>query len=373
MYSEYPLVTIFSFVRNAAGTIRRSVESVLAQDYPNFEFVIQDGASDDGTVEIIRGYNDPRIKLVSEPDNGPLDGLLRLGPRLTGEIIGSCLADEELLPGAIAWGVQMLKQNPDAAGVYGDFYTTTMDGTVTDQCKAPDWDIRRYMFLQFSVPFGASFFRGDCYRPHHHRMEFEAGETGFWLHLGAHHPILHIPHWTAKYTWHEKSQGTAQPKIQRFLARKRVIENFCDDPNTPPYLRALKERAVCHAHTWLVFQAAQSGDWDIVEQHLRSVMETTLESPYIPRIVNRLHEKAVELFGAKQFDKAYRLVKMMTEAGIKVADIHLIQSLILGSTGHIDQARQSCRQELLINPSSKQARELLEKLLSMQPASPLQP
>ncbi len=370
MYSEYPLVTIFSFVRNAAGTIRRSVESVLAQDYPNFEFVIQDGASDDGTVEIIRGYNDPRIKLVSEPDNGPLDGLLRLGPRLTGEIIGSCLADEELLPGAIAWGVQMLKQNPDAAGVYGDFYTTTMDGTVTDQCKAPDWDIRKYMFLQYSVPFVASFFRGDCYRPHHHRMEFEAGETGFWLHLGAHHPILHIPHWTAKYTWHENSEGTAQPKVQRFLARKKVIEDFCDDPNTPAPLRALKPQAVCHAHTWLVFQSVKAGDWDTVEKYLTFVMDTTLESPYIPKIVNVLYKKAMEAFGAKNFELTYRLVNMMTRAGIKIQDIHLIQALILANCGKNEQALQYCKQELLINPSSGQARELLEKLQSIRAANP---
>ena len=54
-----PRVSVFMFCRNRVHTIRRSVESVLAQTYPNIEYIIQDGASTDGTLEVLQEYDDP--------------------------------------------------------------------------------------------------------------------------------------------------------------------------------------------------------------------------------------------------------------------------------------------------------------------------
>ena len=81
-----PLVSIICISKNSKNFIRQCVESVLAQDYDNFEFLIQDGASTDGTVEIIQGYRDPRIKLISELDSGAIDALNRVLKRIKGDI-----------------------------------------------------------------------------------------------------------------------------------------------------------------------------------------------------------------------------------------------------------------------------------------------
>src|SRR6185312_16502829 len=51
-------VSIFMFVRNGAPTLRRAIDSVLAQTYPNIEFIVQDGASTDGTLDILRSYGE---------------------------------------------------------------------------------------------------------------------------------------------------------------------------------------------------------------------------------------------------------------------------------------------------------------------------
>src|SRR4051812_40964183 len=96
-----PLVSIFCYCKNSASTIRRCIDSVLKQSYENIEFVIQDGASSDGTLEILRNYSDPRIKLISAPDAGPADAFWKAINRCGGDIVGSCLADEELLPHAV--------------------------------------------------------------------------------------------------------------------------------------------------------------------------------------------------------------------------------------------------------------------------------
>src|SRR5258708_19614024 len=75
-HAERPLVSIFMFVRNGGKSLRRAVDSVMAQTYPNIEFVVQDAVSTDGTLDVLRTYGD-RIKLVSELDSGPSECLSR--------------------------------------------------------------------------------------------------------------------------------------------------------------------------------------------------------------------------------------------------------------------------------------------------------
>ena len=99
-----PLVSVICFCKDRASFMSRSIESVLNQTYKNIELVIQDGASTDGTLELIQSYasRDDRIKVVSEPDSGPAEAYWKVLHRCTGQYIATCLSDEELVPDAIA-------------------------------------------------------------------------------------------------------------------------------------------------------------------------------------------------------------------------------------------------------------------------------
>ena len=71
-----PKITIITAVYNAEDTIEQTIMSVLSQDYPNIEYIIIDGESSDGTINIIKKYqNDKRLTFVSEQDNGLYDAL----------------------------------------------------------------------------------------------------------------------------------------------------------------------------------------------------------------------------------------------------------------------------------------------------------
>ena len=63
-------VSIITSCFNRVATIRGAIESVLAQDYNNIEFIVVDGASTDGSLEIIREYEDRISTIISEPDHG---------------------------------------------------------------------------------------------------------------------------------------------------------------------------------------------------------------------------------------------------------------------------------------------------------------
>ncbi|MCE3247241.1 MAG: glycosyl transferase, partial [Geminicoccaceae bacterium] len=94
--STAPRVTIITAVRNRAATLARTIESVLAQTWPEVEHVVIDGASSDGTVEVIRRYADRLAYWQSEPDRGISDAFNKGLAAARGDCIGLLNADDWL-------------------------------------------------------------------------------------------------------------------------------------------------------------------------------------------------------------------------------------------------------------------------------------
>ena len=94
MTKSDPLISIITVVLNGAKTIEQTIQSVLGQSYPNKEYIVIDGGSTDGTVDIIRRYKD-QIKIwISEPDKGIFDAMNKGISLATGELIGIINADD---------------------------------------------------------------------------------------------------------------------------------------------------------------------------------------------------------------------------------------------------------------------------------------
>jgi len=103
----------------AARFIRETIESVLAQQGAEVEYGIADGASSDGTVEIIRPYEARLAWWFSEPDRGQTDALNKAFARTTGDVLSFLNADDVLLPGALACVAAAFQENPALDIVYG--------------------------------------------------------------------------------------------------------------------------------------------------------------------------------------------------------------------------------------------------------------
>lgn len=87
-------VSIITTTFNSAKTIEDTIKSVLSQTYPNIEYIIVDGNSNDGTQEIVKKYGNRIYKFVSEKDRGIYDGMNKGYELATGEIIGQINADD---------------------------------------------------------------------------------------------------------------------------------------------------------------------------------------------------------------------------------------------------------------------------------------
>ncbi len=97
-----PRISIVTPTYEQASTIRETIESVLKQDHADLEYWVLDAGSTDGTVEILRSYeNDPRFHWVSEPDQGQSDAINKGLARCTGEIFNWINSDDFLEPGAL--------------------------------------------------------------------------------------------------------------------------------------------------------------------------------------------------------------------------------------------------------------------------------
>ena len=96
--------SIITITFNSREYLEEAVESVLSQDFGDLEYIIVDGGSTDGTLEIIRRHAgaDPRIRWISEPDNGIADAFNKGLRMAKGEIVGILNSDDRYLPGALA-------------------------------------------------------------------------------------------------------------------------------------------------------------------------------------------------------------------------------------------------------------------------------
>lgn len=113
-------VSVITACYNRKKSIRDSIESVLSQSYPNIEYIVVDGASRDGSVEIIRSYSDKITTFISEPDKGMYEAINK-GIRLaTGDIVGLMHSDDTFYDSGVLSKIAKAFEQNQTDIVYGN-------------------------------------------------------------------------------------------------------------------------------------------------------------------------------------------------------------------------------------------------------------
>jgi len=157
---ESPLVSIVTQVLNGVKYLEPCIQSVLTQSYPRVEHIIVDGASTDGSVELIscyaRQYPD-RIRFISEPDRGSGDAFNKGLRMAKGKILGWIGSDDMYEPNAVESIVAFFGSNPDAHFVYGGLNHIDEKGELIAAYKAEPFDLEQLINDRCVIPTPSAF------------------------------------------------------------------------------------------------------------------------------------------------------------------------------------------------------------------------
>ncbi len=206
---DAPLVTIVTPSFNQARFIEETICSVLEQDYPRIEYILVDGGSTDGSLEVIRRYADRLAWWASEPDRGQTDAINKGFAHAHGEILAWLNSDDTYLPGAIAEAVDSLQANPKAGMVYGDANLVDESGAVIGKFPARQTDYRRLRQGYVHIPQQASFFRASLWQrvgPLDPTFYF-AMDYDLWVRLARLAPLCYYPRTWATFRLHDTGKS----------------------------------------------------------------------------------------------------------------------------------------------------------------------
>jgi glycosyltransferase involved in cell wall biosynthesis len=192
---KFPLVSIITPSFNQAKFLRRTIESVLDQDYPEIEYIVIDGGSTDGSLEIIRGYEDKFAYWESIPDKGQTDAINKGFARATGKYLAWLNSDDVYKPGAISEAVAYLEGHPDVGMVYGECDFIDADDHVIGRFPAAQTDYDRLRNGYVHVPQAAAFFWRDLWEkvgPLDPSFYF-AMDYDLWVRLAGEAPLVFLP------------------------------------------------------------------------------------------------------------------------------------------------------------------------------------
>ena len=192
---DQPLVTIVTPSFNQAPYLETTIRSVLEQDYPNIEYIVMDGGSNDGSTEIIKRYADRLAYWESEKDKGQTDAINKGFARSHGEILAWLNSDDVLYPHAVREAVAYLTEHPECGLVYGDSDFIDAKGNVIGRFNAKQTDYKKLTEGYVHIPQQASFWRADLWKqvgPLDDTIYF-AMDYDLWLRLAKISEVKYLP------------------------------------------------------------------------------------------------------------------------------------------------------------------------------------
>src|SRR5882672_8027159 len=235
--SDQPLVSIVTPTFNQADFLRDTLESVLAQDYPNIEYLVIDDGSTDATPEILAEYTG-RVEWESQVNMGQTPTINKGWERSRGDIITWLNSDDTFLPGAVSRAVNYLQEHPDIDIVFGDSLFTAADGSPLERSKS----LAGFSYSELvakchnPIPQPSAFIRRSVMEDvglldpsYYYFMDWD-----FWLRAGIDHSIAYFPELLSTYRLHEASKTVAQavraaPELEYMYRKFFALPNLRDE------------------------------------------------------------------------------------------------------------------------------------------------
>lgn len=259
MSSTQPLVTIVTPSYNQAPYLEWTLRSVLAQDYPHIEYIVVDGGSTDGSVDIIRRYAQRLAWWVSEPDHGQADAINKGFARAQGSIFGWVNSDDMLAPGAVRQAVKALMRHPEAGMVVGEALFIDPVGRPFYHYVSNARTLEDLLFFRI-LPQPAVFFRREVFEAiggldirYHYLLDHH-----LWIRMALARPWVNRSAIWAFARFHTQAKNVAHG--QHFARETRwLLQWMQEDPRLVPFFRRYHRRILAAGYRYMARYLLDAG------------------------------------------------------------------------------------------------------------------
>jgi glycosyltransferase involved in cell wall biosynthesis len=236
-----PRITVVTPSYNHARYLRATIDSVLAQRYPNLTYLVEDGGSTDGTLQLLESYGD-QIAWRSERDTGQASAINRGFARAESEIMAYLNSDDTLLPGTLAYVAQTFLAKPNVDIIYGHRIFIDRDGAEIGRWVLPPHDRKTLKWADY-IPQETMFWRrrvwekvGPIDESFHYALDWDfalrAQAAGF--------RFRRAPRFLACFRVHDGQKSTAMMDIGTSEQRRLRESHLGYDPDRGEIHRATR-------------------------------------------------------------------------------------------------------------------------------------
>lgn len=237
--ANWPKISVVTPSFNQGQYIESTILSVLEQGYPNLEYIIVDGGSTDGTVEVIERYSRQLAYWVSEPDEGQTDALIKGFGRASGDIMCWLCSDDLYESKTLQEVAEVFVEHPDWQVVYGDSFWIDADSRPIRFKKEIPYNRFIWMYDHNYLPQPSTFWRRGIYErvggldP---RMQL-AMDGDLWARFAEHTTLHHVPRAWSRMRYYPEQKNLrlrTTSDEEDALIRGRYL------PDEPPLVRRSK-------------------------------------------------------------------------------------------------------------------------------------
>jgi glycosyltransferase involved in cell wall biosynthesis len=246
----HPLVTVITPTYNRAGDyLAETIESVLAQDYPHFEYIVLDDGSTDHTPQLLEEYGD-RIIRERHANMGVIRTVNKGFRMARGEFITVANSDDPALPGWLSAMIAHLQHHPEALAAYPDWLMIDENSQPLRPIQAYDYSYADMLRWHHCLPGPGTVLRRRA-------LELEPGydpdfpytfDFAYYLRLGLRGSMMRVPQVLATYRSHTGTITQSQASEQTVREHIRILDDLYARPEMPAEGQRVRAEAYSAAY-----------------------------------------------------------------------------------------------------------------------------
>jgi glycosyltransferase involved in cell wall biosynthesis len=215
------MLSVITPARNMASFLPETLDSVAALRTPH-EHIVVDGASDDGTVELLEGRDDQNLIWISEPDSGQTEAVNKGLQLAKGDLLAWVNADDAYIPGAVDRALDHLERHPEVGAIFGAVNYIDEHGQIFRTLIPPRFSWRKYLYFGAFVTTPTIIWRRELLEqaPSLNQRYKDAADYDFFLRLLRGRRLERIDEPYLNFRYHPASKTTTDVWVQLNEARE---------------------------------------------------------------------------------------------------------------------------------------------------------